>query len=129
MRQFAERLRERGATVRYVRLNDPGNTQALDGELRRALEEAGPFERAIVTEPGEWRLATLFAGLRDTLGVPFDIRPDRRFIASHRRFETWARGKKALTMEFFYRQMRQETGLLMDGEEPARRPLELRSGE
>ena len=119
MRQFAELLCARGVRVRYVHLDDPDNTQTLDGELRRTLDECGPFERAITTAPGEWRLAELFAALRDTLGVPLDIRPDRRFIASHRRFETWATGKKALTMEFFYREMRQETGLLMDGREPA----------
>ncbi len=119
MRQFAERLRGRGVKVRYVRLDDPANSHSLEGELRRALAEAGPFDRAVVTAPGEWRLAEMFAGLRDGLDPPLEIRPDRRFIASHRTFAGWAADKKALTMEFFYRQMRRETGLLMDGDEPA----------
>ena len=119
MRQFADRLRERGVAVRYVRLDDGVNTQTLDGEVRRALNEAGPFERAVVTEPGEWRLAEVFAGLRETLGVPFEILPDRRFIAGHRAFAGWAKDKKALTMEFFYREMRKDTGLLMQEGAPA----------
>jgi deoxyribodipyrimidine photolyase-related protein len=119
MRQFADRLGAKGVTVRYVRLSDPSNSQTLDGELRRALDEEGPFERVVVTEPGEWRLAEVFAALRDTLGVPLEIRPDRRFIASHRAFAAWAKDKRSLTMEFFYRQMRRQTGLLMRDGDPA----------
>ena len=38
MRQFAERLRLRGFNVRYVTLEDPGNTGSIGGELRRALQ-------------------------------------------------------------------------------------------
>ncbi len=119
MRQFAGRLRARGVRVRYVRLGGPGNTHSLDGEVRRALTDEGPFDRVIATEPGEWRLAEVFAALRETLEVPFDIRPDRRFIASHRAFAAWAAGKKTLTMEFFYRDMRRKTGLLMEDGRPA----------
>lgn len=33
MRQFAERLRARGFDVRYVALEDPGNTGSISGEL------------------------------------------------------------------------------------------------
>jgi deoxyribodipyrimidine photolyase-related protein len=33
-------------------------------------------------------------------------------------FAAWAAGRKSLRMEFFYREMRRKTGLLMDGEEP-----------
>ena len=119
MRQFAERLRGRGVQVRYVRLDDPANSHSLEGELRRALAEAGPFDRAVATEPGEWRLAQVFAALRETLDPPLEIRPDRRFIASHRTFAQWAADKRELTMEFFYRQMRRETGLLMHAGKPA----------
>ena len=44
--------------------------------------------------------------------------PDERFIASHKEFETWANNRKQLTMEFWYRQMRRKTNLLMDGDKP-----------
>ena len=46
------------------------------------------------------------------------IREDDRFICSHARFRHWAAGKAELTMEFFYREMRRKTGLLMEGDQP-----------
>ncbi|HAZ88075.1 MAG TPA: cryptochrome/photolyase family protein, partial [Marinobacter adhaerens] len=49
---------------------------------------------------------------------PVEIRPDSRFIATKQEFADWAEGRKQLRMEFFYREMRRKTGLLMtsDGE-------------
>ena len=41
-------------------------------------------------------------------------------------FARWAEGRKQLRMEFFYREMRRKTGLLMEGDAAGRRPVELR---
>ncbi len=117
MRQFAERLRKGGVTVRYVRLDDPANTQTLNGEVLRALESRA-FDRVVVTEPGEWRLTKCFEDLAHLSPVPVKVRPDDRFMCSRRDFEDWAKGRSELRMEFFYRMMRRQTGLLMDGEQP-----------
>ncbi|CAN0576656.1 unnamed protein product, partial [Laminaria digitata] len=38
--------------------------------------------------------------------------------ASHAEFDNWADGRKALRMEYFYRDMRRKTGLLMEGDKP-----------
>jgi deoxyribodipyrimidine photolyase-related protein len=43
---------------------------------------------------------------------------DDRFLASHAEFEAWAEGRKQLRMEWFYREMRRKTGLLMEGTSP-----------
>ncbi len=118
MRQFAERLRARGVAVRYVRLGDPDATPSLNGEVLRALE-ATASSRVIVTEPGEWRLRAAFDDLAHVAPVPLEIRPDTRFICDHAAFETWAGARSELRMEFFYREMRRKTGLLMDDGEPA----------
>jgi deoxyribodipyrimidine photolyase-related protein len=117
MRQFAERLRARGATVRYVRLGEPEAAPSLNGEVLRALE-AGRFDRVVVTEPGEWRLVQAFDDLAIAAPVPIEVRPDDRFICSRAEFEAWAADRAELRMEFFYREMRRKTGLLMDGKEP-----------
>jgi deoxyribodipyrimidine photolyase-related protein len=117
MRHFAEGLRREGLTVDYVRLDDPANTGSFDGELARAVSRHRP-DRVVVTEPGEWRVLCAMRAWEDSLGLPVEIRDDDRFYASRARFRRWAEGKKALRMEFFYREMRRESGLLMDGEEP-----------
>ena len=46
MRHFAEELREEGIAVRYVRLDDEGNTGTFSGELGRAVDELRP-ERVV----------------------------------------------------------------------------------
>lgn len=118
MRRFAQRLTARGVQVRYVRLDDPGNTQTLDGEVRRALEADARLDRVVITEAGEWRLHELFEAMRLSLRAPLDVRRDDRFLCTHSEFAAWAEGRQSLRMEFFYREMRRKTGLLMDGEAP-----------
>jgi len=46
------------------------------------------------------------------------MRPDTRFVSTQEEFDAWAEGRKALRMEYFYRDMRRKTGLLMDGDDP-----------
>ncbi len=115
MRHFAEELRLAGWQVDYVQLNDAGNCGSLAGELLRAAERHGAAHIR-VTEPGEWRVQQGLQALDTALDI--EILPDDRFIASHAEFNSWAEGRKALRMEYFYREMRRKTGLLMDGEQP-----------
>jgi len=114
MRKFAARLRGQGWTVAYTRLDDPGNAGSIGAELLRRAAEHGAGE-ALATEPGEWRL---IAQLQD-LPLLVRILPDDRFLASHAEFDRWAAGKTQLRMEYFYREMRRKTGLLMEDGEPA----------
>ncbi|MCS6890881.1 MAG: cryptochrome/photolyase family protein [Rhodovarius sp.] len=118
MRHFSAELAARGIRVRHVRLDDPANTGSLGGELARAVRELSPA-RVVVTEPGEWRLAQEMAGWQAALGLPVEIRPDDRFLCSLAFFRRWAAGRRQLRMEFFYREMRRRTGLLMEGADPA----------
>lgn len=117
MRHFAQSLREEGLTVDYVKLDADGNTQNLRDELARALQRH-KVDSVVVTEPGAWRVREMMDGWQSRLGVPVDIREDDRFVCSHDRFRTWAEPRKSLRMEFFYREMRRDTGLLMAGEAP-----------
>ncbi|MBC7583292.1 MAG: cryptochrome/photolyase family protein, partial [Tardiphaga sp.] len=116
MRHFAEELRAEGIVVDYVKLDDVGSSGSISGELQRAVMRHAP-SRVVVTSPGEWRVLSDFRAL--DLGVPVIIRDDDRFFASPERFAQWAEGRKAWRMEFFYREMRRETDLLMEGDQPA----------
>jgi len=114
MRKFAMRLEQAGWTVVYARLDDPENAQTINGELLRRAEAFGASE-VITTRAGEWRV------IKSLEELPLDVTvlADDRFIATQAEFEGWAEGRKALRMEYFYRDMRRKTGLMMDGDKPA----------
>ncbi|MGE7368842.1 cryptochrome/photolyase family protein [Neorhizobium sp. NPDC001467] len=117
MRHFADGLRQAGYQVRYTKIDDPENAGSFTGEVRRAVDALKPTS-ICVTEPGEWRVLNEMKLWPETLGLQVDMRDDTRFVCSHADFETWVAGRKSLTMEFFYRDMRRRTGLLMRGDEP-----------
>ncbi|MGE6697316.1 cryptochrome/photolyase family protein [Hyphomonas sp. NPDC076900] len=118
MRHFAEELTVSGYRVRYIRLDDPANQGSLRAEAARALEEVPGLDRLVVTKPGEWRLLQDMEQWRALLPVPVELRDDTRFIVSLKEFNAWAKGRKQLRMEYFYREVRRKTGLLMDGDQP-----------
>jgi deoxyribodipyrimidine photolyase-related protein len=113
MRHFAAALRAEGIRVDYRRLDDAGNTGSFRDELCAAVKRHKP-DQVVVTEPGEYRVLEAMAEWQDAAGVTVEVRTDRRFIASHDRFAAWARGRRQLRLEYFYREMRRETGLLME---------------
>ena len=119
MRHFAAELKAAGHTVRYVRLDEAGNQSSLRGEVARALEAVPALSGVVVTKPGEWRLMQDMEAWRDLLPVLVELRDDDRFIVPLADFFTWAKGRKQFRMEFYYREVRRKTGLLMDGDEPA----------
>ena len=113
MRHFADTLKASGWRVLYSKIDDPQNSHNIIGEVLRYAEKVEANE-LFVTKPGEWRLIELL----ENTPLKVSIIEDDRFIASHAEFENWAHDKKALRMEFFYREMRRKTGLLMDGDKP-----------
>jgi len=118
MRHFAKALSGAGWDVDYVALDTKGNSGSFTGEIERACRRHDP-ERIVVTEPGEWRVLEAMRGWEEQTGTPVDVLPDDRFICSIPEFAEWAEGRKQLRMEYFYREMRKKTGLLMEGDEPA----------
>ncbi len=117
MRHFAEELRGEGIRVEYVRLDDPGNTGSFGGEVGRAVDRLRP-DRIVVTEPGEWRVAEMMRRWSIDHGLPVEVREDNRFLCSRAEFARWAEGHASYRMEYFYREMRRKTNLLMDGDAP-----------
>ncbi len=114
MRHFAEHLRDQGRHVTYLTYGDNPQVVSFSDAVAHQLA-AGDYQRIFVTAPGEYRLAADFADWSARFDMPVHILPDTRFIATLEEFDNWADGKKQLRMEFFYREMRRKTGLLMDG--------------
>ncbi|MCC5992274.1 MAG: cryptochrome/photolyase family protein [Rhodobacteraceae bacterium] len=113
MRKFASELREAGWQVAYTTLDDAENTGSIPGELLRRAEDHGARE-VLATKPGEWRL---IAALQE-IPLKVALLADDRFLCSHAAFQAWAKGRKALRLEYFYREMRRKTGLLMEDDKP-----------
>ncbi|PRY91475.1 deoxyribodipyrimidine photolyase-related protein [Donghicola tyrosinivorans] len=113
MRKFAAALQAEGWQVAYRRLDEDGS-DSICGELMRRAKEFDAHE-VLATEPGEFRLIEAL----ENCPVSVCMFNDDRFLASHAAFADWAEGRKSLRMEYFYREMRRKTGLLMDGDDPA----------
>ncbi|MFY0637143.1 cryptochrome/photolyase family protein [Maricaulis maris] len=118
MRHFSRALEKAGRRVIHHRLDQDLPCADFADAIERALATR-PYDRLIITEPGEWRLRREFETWQDRFGLPVVILEDDRFLCSHARFNAWAEGRKQLRMEYFYREMRRETGLLMEGDKPA----------
>ncbi len=114
MRHFARSLERDGYRVRYIRLDDEGNSGSFTGEVGRAVQECRA-DRVIVTAPGEYRVLEAMQGWQDILDAPVEIRADDRFLCSQDEFSRWAAGRKQMRMEHFYREMRKKYDILIDG--------------
>ncbi len=112
MRHFADALREGGWTVDYSEL---GGSSSLQGAIKDSVARHDA-EAVCVTEPGNWHLRQAIRAW--DIGAPVTVLEDDRFLCTHAEFEAWAEGRKELRMEYFYRDMRRRTGLLMDDGDP-----------
>lgn len=117
MRHFANALRHHGFDVQYVELDDLNNTGSFTSEVQRAIELFKP-EKLIVTEASEYRILDVMQNWQQQFSIPVEIRPDTRFLATKQRFADWAKDRKQLRMEYFYREMRKQHHILMDGDQP-----------
>jgi deoxyribodipyrimidine photolyase-related protein len=116
MRHFRDALRARGFRVEYRALDAHAAT-TLEDALAADLARLKP-ERAIAVKPGEWRLAQSLPQVCREAGVAWIERPDLHFLASPEDFADWAKGRKELRLEFFYRWLRKREDVLMADGEP-----------
>ena len=117
MRHFAQDAQAQGWRMRYTQLDDPDNTGSLGGELARAIAELKP-QQLVMTAPGDWRVLQSIQAVAKAQGLPLEIRDDTHFFCTVREFAAHARARKQLRLEFFYREWRHKTGILMEGSQP-----------
>ncbi len=132
MRHFRDELRGRGWQVWYRALTVNGaawegdgspksapaeSAETLAAQLTVALRRLRP-ERVVMVEPGEWPVREALKETCAAAGVLLELREDRHFFCSTAEFARHAAGRKQLRMEFFYRELRQRHGVLMDGDQP-----------
>ncbi len=106
--------------VHYHQL-EPGRPRdkgkSLEEILTRDLHELEP-EKLTCVQPGEFRLLDMVNKLAKKNNLDLEIKEDNHFFYSINQFKEFANGKKNLLLETFYRQLRKEFGILMDGKQP-----------
>jgi len=118
MRHFRDGLLEEGIEVEYHAVGpEPAGEgcRSLPDLLEATLLGSRP-ERVVLTHPGDHRV---LAGIRERcrrLDVALDVLPDDRFLCDLDEFRNWARGRKRLVLEDFYRWMRKRHGVLMEAD-------------
>ena len=118
MRHFAQAMTERCWPLNYTRLDDADNPGTLVGALRAAIAQHRPAG-LVMTAPGDWRVLQAIRTVAADCGLPLDLRDDRHFFSTVREFAAHAQGRKQLRLEYWYRELRQRHGILMEGKEPA----------
>ncbi len=117
MRHFAQTLRQKKWPVIYSEIDTPDNSGTLSGELEKAIQHARP-QKLIMTAPGEWRVLQSLRAMAREHDLTLDVRDDTHFFSTVREFTQHASARKQIRLEFFYREMRQKTGILMAGKKP-----------
>lgn len=118
MRHFAQVLTEQGYHVCYVGYGTDSSINTMTDAVRFALAQQPALGSIMITQCGEYRLQQEILSWQQQFQLPLTVLDDDRFICDLARFARWAKGKKQLRMEYFYRDMRRYTGLLMQGDNP-----------
>ncbi|MCH7398619.1 cryptochrome/photolyase family protein [Belliella sp. DSM 107340] len=117
MRNFSDLLSEQGHRVIYLSLEDKDNKQDLSENIRNLLDSEG-FERFEYQLPDEYRLDLQLSKLCEELKVESKSYDSEHFLTERGYLEEFFKGKKTYLMETFYREMRKEYDILMEGKEP-----------
>ncbi len=122
MRHFARDLARQRPSLRieYRSLDVEGDATLADG-LRATLLKYQP-QRVVCVEPGEMRVRCLIEAAMGEAAhdqpIQLEWREDRHFLCSLPQFRAWAGQSASLRMEFFYRTMRKQYRVLMEGDKP-----------
>ena len=114
MRHFRQQIQRRGWPLTYRGAEDhPKDTLA-----ERLVRDLGTLKPAtvLITRPGDLQLHQELSEALDAAGQPWELREDPHFLTTPQDFADWARGRKQLRMEYFYRQQRQRHGILLEGD-------------
>ena len=117
MRHFAKQLQTKHLPLAYTRLDDADNLGTLQLELERAIAKLQPAV-LVLTAPGDWRVLQALRAAAAKHQLALELRDDTHFFSTVREFAAHAQGRKQLRLEFWYRALRQQHGILMDAKEP-----------
>lgn len=117
MRHFAHSLGDAGRPTLYRCIDHPENRGTLAAELRQALDHFRPSS-VVLGQPGDWRVLQAIRNTVEQAGIPLELREDRSFFSTPEDFSRFAKSRKSLRLEYFYRNLRVQHHILMNDSAP-----------
>ncbi len=122
MRHFAAHQLSIGRAIDYWRIGTH-ECASLADVVRQFVATHPDVSAMCLLEPGDQRVRDALQQCAKSLGLACSIMPDPHFLCGLDDFNQWAArsdkaGRDSLRMEFFYRWMRQRTGVLMQDGQP-----------
>ncbi len=117
IRHFTQAMTTKGWQVHPLHFQTLQTPDDLIKQVKQCVKAHG-LQKLVITQPNHHGLYEHIKTWEKILGIPIDIRPDARFLCDIDLFSEWAKDRRQLRMEYFYRMMRQQHHILMDGDKP-----------
>lgn len=117
MRHFRDDLQDEGFDVIYKALDNADTHASIAEELAFQID-AHNIKRVVCVTPGDARVGAAIKAVCRAVDVTLEALDDTHFMSTIKEFRAHAEGRKSLIMEYFYRDLRKRTGILMDGSKP-----------
>ncbi|KQC34179.1 deoxyribodipyrimidine photolyase [Nonlabens sp. YIK11] len=115
MRSFNEWMIDRGFNTLYYELDHKDNSQDLVKNLKKLIRDHD-IEKFEYLAPDEWRLDQQLRDFCKSLDIEWEGFDTEHFLTKRKDVETFFEGKKRLTMEYFYRDMRKKYDIMIEGD-------------
>ncbi len=113
MRNFYGHLKDNGHQVIYYEIDSEANKQDLVENLK-ALIDKHKIEKFEYQLPDEYRLDEQLRIFCEDLNIKSEVFDTEHFYTTRTEMADFYKGKKEMTMEYFYRDMRKKHELLME---------------
>jgi deoxyribodipyrimidine photolyase-related protein len=117
MRAFKNELGSKGHKFLYLKINDADNKQSLTDNIKSLIEQHR-IEHFEYLLPDEYRLDQQLRGLCEEISISSNSIDTEHFLTQRNDIAEFFKGKKQFLMENFYRKMRKDHDILMEGKEP-----------
>ena len=115
MRNFYEHLKSKGHQVIYYEIDAEENKQDLLKNLQQLIDKY-EIEKLEYQLPDEYRLDEQLKDFCSNLEIETEAFDTEHFYTSRTDLAEFYEGKKEMTMEYFYRDMRKKHSILMQNE-------------
>ncbi len=117
MRAFKSWLAQNGHNIIYLTIDDPDNQHNLPHNLSQIIKEKSItlFQYQL---PDEYRLDEQLSEFCDSLEIDTSVCDTEHFLTERSDLQTFFKGKKTYLMESFYRHMRKQYDIMMEGDQP-----------